>query len=195
MGFRKVKYTAEEVEYMLNKSKEEYEAKILAYKENNKDLADKLKKVEAELEVLKEKEPLIIATLVRAEKNAMELDRSVNELYQLEVERIKRFSSRWNSYFKVLKDNYPQNPTVKKAISIKEKVDAAAVNGNAKKLISDIDGLIGKEKKVKFDPKDKIRDYIVATGDNGFNLDEVLNPGELQLEDLCKELGLMGGNE
>ena len=51
------------------------------------------------------------------------------------------------------------------------------------------------EKEEKFDPKSKIRDYIAATGDNGFNLDEVLNPGELQLEDLCKELGLIDGNE
>ena len=42
-----------------------------------------------------------------------------------------------------------------------------------------------------FNPKKKIVDYIASTGDNGFNLDEVLNPGELQLEDLCKELGLM----
>ena len=37
----------------------------------------------------------------------------------------------------------------------------------------------------------KINDYIVATSDTEFNLDEVLNPGELDLEDLCKELGLM----
>ena len=42
-----------------------------------------------------------------------------------------------------------------------------------------------------FNPKSKINAYIAATSDNGFNLDEVLNPGELQLEDLCKELGLI----
>ena len=42
-----------------------------------------------------------------------------------------------------------------------------------------------------FAPKEKIQDYIASTSDSGFNLDEVLNPGELELEDLCKELGLM----
>ena len=36
----------------------------------------------------------------------------------------------------------------------------------------------------------KIERYI-ENDVNGFNLEEVLNPGELQLEDLCRELGLM----
>ena len=40
-------------------------------------------------------------------------------------------------------------------------------------------------------PKSKIEAFVAATSDNGFNLNEVLNPGELQLEDLCKELGTM----
>ena len=49
----------------------------------------------------------------------------------------------------------------------------------------------GKKKDKKFNPKAVISDYIVATENNGFNMDEVLNPGELRLEDLCKELGLI----
>ena len=44
-------------------------------------------------------------------------------------------------------------------------------------------------------PDKSIQDYIASTGDNGFNLDEVLNPGELKLEDLCKELGLLEEND
>ena len=43
--------------------------------------------------------------------------------------------------------------------------------------------------------KQKIKDYIAATGDNGFNLDDVLNPGELELEELCRELGLIDAEE
>jgi hypothetical protein len=42
-----------------------------------------------------------------------------------------------------------------------------------------------------FDPEKRIADYVSATSENGFNLEEVLNPGELHLEDLCKELGLI----
>ena len=40
-----------------------------------------------------------------------------------------------------------------------------------------------------FNPKEKIDAFIKA--ENGFDINEVLNPGELDLEDLCKELGLM----
>ena len=136
-----------------------------------------------------------MATLERAEKTAMELERTSNEQYQLELERLKRFVSRWNSYFKSLKSEYPESSTVRKAINIKDMVEAASATQGAKKLISGIDAVIDDEKGENFNPKEKIHDYIAATGDNGFNLDEVLNPGKLQLEDLCKELGLMGGNE
>ena len=52
------------------------------------------------------------------------------------------------------------------------------------------------DEKVKiFNPKQKINEYIAATADNGFNLEEVLNPGTLHLEDLCKELGLLEETE
>ena len=47
----------------------------------------------------------------------------------------------------------------------------------------------------KFNPKSKIKDYIVATNDGGFDMNEVLNPGVLKLEDLCKELGLIEEGE
>ena len=51
-----------------------------------------------------------------------------------------------------------------------------------------------KENKVEipggiFNPKKKIEEYV-SSETNGFNLEEVLNPGELDLGDLCKELGL-----
>ncbi len=194
MGIRKVKYTSQEVEYLISKVKNEYEGKLLEQKELNVELNKELEKIKAEYNLIKEKEDLIYKTLERAEKTAEDLTNSIEEQYQLEVERLKRFVVRWNGYFKTLKDEYPQNPALKKAISIKEKVDSAPC-GSVKKLISDIDKLLPQEKKKKIDPKKKINEYIAATGDNGFNLDEVLNPGELQLEDLCKELGLMGGNE
>ena len=60
----------------------------------------------------------------------------------------------------------------------------------------EIDEILSKQKE-RFNPKKKIDEYIAATTEstNGFNLDDVLNPGELQLEDLCKELGLIEENE
>jgi len=43
-----------------------------------------------------------------------------------------------------------------------------------------------------FDPKKRIERYVAEESDTGFNLDDVLNPKqELDLEKLCRELGLM----
>ena len=88
-----------------------------------------------------------------------------------------------------MQEKYPRSETTKKAIKIKEKVKELSKNSNAKKAIEQLDGIIDEKK--KFNPKQKIKDYVVATSDSGFNLDEVLNPGKLELEDLCKELGLI----
>ena len=199
MALRKVKYTQQEAEYMVSKVKSEYEDKLARQKQLNIELSDELKQVKAEFLALKEKEELIYLTLERAEKTAIEIEKSTKEQYELEVERLKRFVQRWNNYFKVLKDDYPENPTLKKAINLKEMVEAAANSDGAKKLISDLDTVLTADDRSSegeaFDPQKKINEYIAATGNNGFNLDEVLNPGELRLEDICKELGLMGGNE
>ena len=74
----------------------------------------------------------------------------------------------------------------KVAILIRDKEDYA---------IEKVDTLLKEKEDLKkgkdtFNPKSKIQDYITAKTDNGFNLDDVLNPGALRLEDLCKELGL-----
>ncbi|MBR2498196.1 MAG: hypothetical protein IKB67_00555 [Clostridia bacterium] len=195
MGLKKVKYSQEEVDYLLNKCKLEYDSKLVEQKSINRELVEQLNSVKAELALLKDKESIILATLERAEKTAIELERTANEQYELELERLKRFVSRWNAYFKSLKDEYPESSAIRKAINIKEMVEAASIPQGAKKLIMGIDSVIDDKEQEKFNPKEKIHEYIAATGDNGFNLDEVLNPGKLQLEDLCKELGLMGGNE
>ena len=43
-----------------------------------------------------------------------------------------------------------------------------------------------------FDPKAVIEKYVEGEEETGFNLDDVLNPkGELDLEKLCRNLGLM----
>ena len=123
-------------------------------------------------------------------------EEKVDILYQLEVERLKNFVDKWNGYFKELKEKYPLYPVAKKAIDIKDTlINKSCDNCKAKEIINEIDKKLTTSKKsnlkTKFDPKSKIKDYIAATSDNGFNMEEVLNPGALKLEDICKELGLI----
>ena len=141
----------------------------------------------------KEKEGAISSALLKVEQLSLELNQKAQAQYNLEIERIKKFSLAWNDYFHALRERYPHYKPVQDALGVVDELNNQD-GKDAKATFEKIESRIVKENE-KFDPKLKIRDYIAATEDNGFNLDEVLNPGELQLEEICKELGLLGGED
>ena len=193
MELNKNKYSQKEVVDILNAYKSEYEKRIVEQREIIKKLNEEIKELYAREESVNDKERLVLSALLRAEKISLDLQEKSKQDYALELERLKKFSTRWDNYFKELKAKYPMYPPVNQALEFKNAIDLGD-NLSAKEIINKIDNELP-EKKEKFDPKSKIKDYISATSDNGFNLDDVLNPGELQLEDICKELGLIDGNE
>ena len=174
---------------MIDAYRAQYENLIIEYRARISELVKENSELTKKLEETSSKEPLIIATLERAEKTSQEIVACAELEYSLELQRLKKFTEKWDDYFKDLQEKYPRSETIKKAIKIKDKVKEFSKNSNAKKAIEQLDGIIDEKK--KFNPKQKIKDYVVATSDTGFNLDEVLNPGKLELEDLCKELGLI----
>ena len=114
--------------------------------------------------------------------------------YQLTAEKLKNFYLKWCEYFKRLKAKYPHYTEVKEASQLVDYLKTLFKTKNVKTTIDKLDQKITKLTDVDrgtFNPKSKIDAYVAATSDNGFNLNDVLNPGELQLEDLCKELGLI----
>lgn len=194
MELNKSKYTQREVLEILKAYKNEYEKRIAEHKTIIANLNQEIKELNAVKESLQEKERVLVATLLRAEKTALDLEKSAKEQYALEVERLKKFIVSWNDYFEKLKEKYPLYSPTQKALDLREQVENAS-ESDAKSVIDGLESALESEKGEKFDPKTKIKDYIAATGVNGFNLDDVLNPGELQLEEICKELGLIDSNE
>jgi len=188
LELQKRKYKKNEVSAILKVYQRQYEGNIAELKKQILDLAKRNTELLEEVERVKSREGMVYKTLERAEMTSQEIEKSAKTQYALEIERLKRFSEKWDDFFNALKENYPLDKTVKKAVKINQKIKN--VNSeNPKEAVAEIDELMTGAK--AFNPKKKIVDYIAATGDNGFNLDEVLNPGELELEDLCKELGLM----
>jgi hypothetical protein len=129
------------------------------------------------------------------EKQAGEISSKTQAIYDLEVERLKKFSERWKWYFKYIIEKYPLYGQVKDATEIYETLKKLLSMEKGKSVVDGLEKML-EEKSNKipeniFNPKSKIEEYIVATSDSGFNLNDVLNPGELKLEDLCKELGLI----
>ena len=104
----------------------------------------------------------------------------------LTIEKLKNFSNRWSAYFSELKEKYPMYKPVNKAVDVKARLDAFLKNSPKTATAKDLEQILDG----KFNPKQKIDDYIAAT-EQGFDMNEVLNPGDIKLEDICKELGLI----
>ena len=193
MELKKRKYKRKDVGLMLDAYKAQYDNLIMELRSRISQLSKENKDLLEQLEKVNEKEKLIISTLERAEKTASQIVEQVELEYSLEMDRLRKFSRSWDNYFNDLKNKYPTSKTVKKAVSIKNKVDSTSKQKSDKSTINELEKIINSEE--KFNPKQKIRDYIVATSDSGFDMDKVLHPGELELGDLCKELGLIEENE
>jgi len=187
----KKKYKKAEVEKIINDLSIEYKTQINEERQKVKELDGENKNLISEISELKAKEKLVYKTLENAEKQAEDLNDKALLKYRLEIERLKKFVEKFNGYFNYLQEKYPYYPATKEAEGIFKKISAIINGAVNKKAIEKVDLEIPEIKTGKFNPKDKIKDYIYASSDNGFNMEEVLNPGQLELEDLCKELGLM----
>lgn len=197
MDLNKRKYSKKEVEKIITELSAEYEENISAIKAQNSELSRENSALNLELDAYKRKDKQISGALKRAEAYSDELKQKAEMQYSLAVEKISMFLDKWQAYFNYLQEKYPMYPVVQEAEKLKEQItkiigkkDDETVIYAANKTISGL-----KNAKAGFNPKEKIADYIAATENDGFNMDEVLNPGALKLEDLCKELGLLAENE
>ncbi len=190
MELKKRKYKRKDVIAMIEECQCRYDELIKEQKIKISELEKANNMLQAEVDKYREKEQLVFLTLSRAEKNALDIKEAAKEEYQLEVDRLRKFSKRWEEFFNKLNEANPDYNLIKTAVDINNKIHAVS-NNNIKEDIDQIEAMLPFDNVVDFNPKQKISDYIVATEDTGFNINEVLHPGELELEKLCKELGLM----
>ena len=192
----KKKYAKVEVVEMIKELSDAYEEKLSEQKARIAELVRENAEFRAELDKFNAQDKRISDSVKRAEAYSNDVKQKTDMQYSLAVEKISAFLNKWNAYFDHLKEKYPMYPVVQNAIKIKEKIDKIIGSKDAETVIYTADAELPKVKTdTSFNPKEKIADYIAATSDNGFNMDEVLNPGALRLEDLCKELGLLTEND
>lgn len=193
----KKKYKKIEVEKLLNDCATEYENKITQQKQLLNQLNEENKKLYAQLESYRTKDEVIGSALIKSQEIALDIEKKSNLQYSLTVEKLKAFSDRWSKYFADLKEKYPLYSSVMETVELKDKIDDIFNKDlEAKLTIDQVEALLfGEEinlnEETVFDPKKKIGEYIAATSDTGFNMNDILNPGRLELEELCKELGTM----
>ena len=192
MELDKKKYKAEEVQSLLDELKTEYNGKLAERNEEIFELNGKLKRMRAELESFKNRDSLISSSLQAAEVQAEKIRETERLQYELALARLNDFQLKWESYFEYLFEKYPYYKITEQTLNIAVRLKQVLGSGEAAiEKLGKLDDLIERETAAaQFNPKEKIERYI-ENDVNGFNLEEVLNPGELQLEDLCRELGLM----
>ncbi len=195
MELNKKKYKKAEVEAIIagytntfQQQKNEYEQRIL-------ELELDLKNTNQELLVYKEKEESISNALISAEKNVKESQDKLRIQYSLEVEKLKTFSKDIKGYFDYVLNKYPHYNAVKHANETYKKINELLASDDPVEAVNNVKTYFEKNglsaKNQTFNPKSKIEEYVLATSDSGFDMNEVLNPGKLELEELCKELGLI----
>ena len=192
MELDRKKYKAEEVQSLLDELKTEYNGKLAERNEEIFELNGKLKRMRAELESFKNRDSLISSSLQAAEEQAEKIRETERLQYELALARLNDFQLKWESYFEYLCEKYPYYKITEQTLNIAVRLKQVLGSGEAAiEKLGKLDDLIERETAAaQFNPKEKIERYI-ENDVNGFNLEEVLNPGELQLEDLCRELGLM----
>ena len=192
MELDRKKYKAEEVQSLLDELKTEYNGKLAERNEEIFELNGKLKRMRAELESFKNRDSLISSSLQAAEEQAEKIRETERLQYELALARLNDFQLKWESYFEYLFEKYPYYKITEQTLNIAVRLKQVLGSGEAAiEKLGKLDDLIERETAAaQFNPKEKIERYI-ENDVNGFNLEEVLNPGELQLEVLCRELGLM----
>ncbi len=128
--------------------------------------------------------------LQSAKKRAQDITQTAKEQYKIEIERLKLFNARWNSFVNKTVQEYPSDQT-RKLVVVSEMITEILMRNEeeyytAKDKIEDIYKLIDKE-----GASNTQRPSLFGKSENGFDMEEVLNPkGELDLKTLLEELGV-----
>ena len=194
MELDKRKYNRDEVKKIISELSREYEEKLSEQKARIAELVHDNADIRKELSSYQDKDEQIADAIKNAQSYAYYLNKKAQDQYDLTAEYISAFVKKWKSYFENLKEKYPIYPIVSDADSVRQKIENIVGKLSSEEIVHTAEREITEDnakKDVPFNPKEKIADYIAATEDNGFRMEEVLNPGALSLEDLCKELGLL----
>ena len=190
----KKKYKKDEVENLISTTRSEMQLVIDEQKEKIDNLISDVKRLEIEKEALISQNDEILSTIKDAEAFASSLKRDAKQKYLAEMQSLSSFALRWRAYFDALIEKYPLYGKVVDSKKVYDTVKSILKEYPSDKVIDNVGVTLDDNNcpaEPVFDPKSKIDDYMLATSDNGFDMNEVLNAGELKLEDLCRELGLL----
>lgn len=185
----------------MSRIKTENEGAVAAEKDRIFALLEENAELKQQNATLLRRDKLISDALVAAVEKAKEIESVAKRKCDLEIKRLRLFQAKWRQYFARVMEKYPVDQNLQKMQEFTRKVDEILGNESDQTdeaaQAQDVSGAFATLRKetatsstAPFNPKEKIDAYMKS--ESGFDMEEVLNPkGELNLEDLCRELGLM----
>ncbi len=195
------KFTQREVEQLIAGIREAYEIKIRQLNYRLEGLTGENRSLRASLAEYKDREGKVGKAIVAAEEKGEE----IKEFYRMsaltEWQTLRLFADKWKALAAQTERILPQDESEKyaryaenlSALLGKEAPFAAAEEFAAQPPEAPAPAAEAEERPAEpFDPKAVIQKYVEGEEDSGFNLSDVINPkGKLDLEKLCRNLGLM----
>lgn len=194
MELLKKRYCREEVEGLLNASGAEFSNRLEYQKQIIAELSEKNADLQRQLDFYLGKDDLIAAAIKTATQKSQETQKEVDVLYQIECERLQNFCDKLKAFCdKNLK--FSQNAGKVKDINDKMQCVLSSDISCAEKINqaeSVLDNrAIEKQKSIEiFNPQKIINEYIACSSGGGFDMDEILNPKDVNLEEVCNQMGL-----
>ena len=178
------KITQQEAEKLIAGIREAYEVKIRQLNYRLDGLTAENRILRANLAEYKLREGKVGKAIVAAEEKGEEIVQMYRMSAETELQSLRLFADKWKRLAEQMAGAIPP-AEAKKYAEFAENLSA---------LLGKERGRFGMEERAQepFDPKAVIEKYVEGEEETGFNLDDVLNPkGELDLEKLCRNLGLM----
>ena len=207
-------FTKAEIDKLLFQIKLEYDGRLKEQKNRIFELVNQMQDKNEECEKLKKRDAIISKALLSAVEKVKQVEYSAKKKTENEINRLQLFINKCEKYLSDIKLNYPIDTNIQKFDEFTDKMRGlmpeTSKNVNTKKenvnIVKQENNIAKEENNTAkeelaagriFNPKEKIEKYIekdikVNEKEDDFNMDDVLNPkGELNLEDLCRQLGLM----
>lgn len=192
MELKKKKYKKFEVKELLDNTSKEYESILFEQKDKISELLEDNKKLSAEVLNYQDKDSQVSYALFKAKSVLDQNEKEVSDKFEAEITKIKNFSKKFRDYFSLILKTYPIDSELNKIRKVLNELDVIlAEKVSASYKFDKINELIEK-KSTKKQKKTKTDNETAISSDSGFDMNEVLYPGDINLEDICKELGLIG---
>lgn len=181
------KITQQEAEKLIAGIREAYEIKIRQLNYRLEGLTAENRSLRASLAELKSREGKVGKAIVAAEEKGEEIVRLYRMSAETELNTLRLFAEKWKRLAGQMAGAIPESEA-KKYADFAENLSALLGKERGRFGVSDSNTA----EQESFDPKAVIEKYVEGEEETGFNLDDVINPkGELDLEKLCRNLGLM----